>query len=124
MFAYEADFADLFEVRGLTRTRRGIGSVHLAGPDRVVFRYVGLDNVERVTEIGFAPAPAALTETYAGFEVTIGAHDQIVICANVRAGHATRAPLQDFRAGLRTAQRMLRKTTSRFVGISTSNEFA
>src|SRR3982074_3323112 len=40
---FDSDFADLFEVRGEKRPRRGIGSGKLLGPTDVVLEYQGLD---------------------------------------------------------------------------------
>src|SRR4029077_11449562 len=57
---FAADFADIFEVRGQRRARRGKGSAELVARDTVALRYQGLDGAERVTELSFAPAPARL----------------------------------------------------------------
>ena len=40
---FDNDFADLFEVRGERRPRRGIGSSRLLGPSDVALEYNGLD---------------------------------------------------------------------------------
>src|SRR5215467_5785205 len=40
---FDNDFADLFEVRGEKRARRGTGSSRLLGPADVVLEYSGLD---------------------------------------------------------------------------------
>src|SRR6202789_3202698 len=45
------DFADLFEVRGERRTRRGIASGKLLGPSDVVLEYTGLDGTSRATPV-------------------------------------------------------------------------
>src|SRR5579883_3069261 len=47
MLLFDNDFADLFEVRGEKRPRRGIGSSRLVGPADVLLEYRGLDNVDR-----------------------------------------------------------------------------
>src|SRR5947209_9093486 len=44
---FESDFADLFEVRGEQRARRGIGGSKLLGPADVLLEYKGLDAVTR-----------------------------------------------------------------------------
>src|SRR3954451_10030383 len=41
---FDNDFADLFEVRGERRPRRGIGTSRLLGPTDVLFEYRGLDD--------------------------------------------------------------------------------
>src|SRR5437773_4449739 len=42
---FDSDFADLFEVRGEKRPRRGIGSGKLVGPAEVTLEYRGLDGL-------------------------------------------------------------------------------
>src|SRR3978361_1359565 len=64
--SFAADFADLFEVRGLTRPRRGTQSVTRDGTG-VTVRYQGLDGIERLTEIRFAPEPGRLSDSEALF---------------------------------------------------------
>src|SRR5438445_10638412 len=54
---FDNDFADLFEVRGERRPRRGIGSSKLLGPTDVAFEYNGLDGKSRVTALHFDPRP-------------------------------------------------------------------
>src|SRR3982074_3175818 len=48
---FDNDFADLFEVRGERRPRRGIGSAKLLGPTDVVLEYSGLDSQSRITAL-------------------------------------------------------------------------
>ncbi|MBN4669056.1 amylo-alpha-1,6-glucosidase, partial [Pandoraea nosoerga] len=50
---FDNDFADLFEVRGERRPRRGIGSSKLLGPTDVVLEYCGLDEQTRITALHF-----------------------------------------------------------------------
>ena len=68
---YDADFADLFEVRGLKRPRRGKRLADEVTEDRVVLSYRGLDRVIRRTIIGFSPAPESLSATDAYFHRTL-----------------------------------------------------
>ena len=51
----EADFRDIFEVRGLERAHRGEMLPPHVEPDEVVFRYRGLDAIERKTHILLDP---------------------------------------------------------------------
>ena len=57
---FDNDFADLFEVRGERRPRRGVGSAKLLGPTDVVFEYSGLDEQSRITALHFDPRPTRL----------------------------------------------------------------
>ena len=55
---FGADFRDLFEVRGTSRERRGTAT-SLLTEDGAGFRYEGLDNVTRKTELRFWPPPCS-----------------------------------------------------------------
>jgi glycogen debranching enzyme len=50
---FDNDFADLFEVRGERRPRRGIRSGKLLGLSEVLLEYVGLDGKSRTTALQF-----------------------------------------------------------------------
>jgi glycogen debranching enzyme len=69
---FDADFADIFEVRGTTRARRGRALPPEVTADAVVLGYEGLDGVVRRTRLTFDPAPRRLTATDAYFAVALG----------------------------------------------------
>jgi glycogen debranching enzyme len=79
---FDADFADLFEVRGDRRPYRGVRRVAMAGPAAVEYRYEGLDGIERRTRVEFDPAPLELSEHGARWELDFDdcedRHEQIV----------------------------------------------
>ena len=56
VFHFAADFADIFELRGHSRKRRGKIEVRVE-ESGVIFSYHGLDDVIRRTTIRFDPAP-------------------------------------------------------------------
>ncbi|HET8629906.1 MAG TPA: glycogen debranching N-terminal domain-containing protein, partial [Thermomicrobiales bacterium] len=58
---YAADFADLFEVRGIGRTRRGTMRHPVVGEDTVTLGYDGLDGRYYETALTFTPRPARLS---------------------------------------------------------------
>jgi glycogen debranching enzyme len=64
---FDADFADLFEVRGMTRERRGVRRVGTIKADQLWFAYEGLDGVRRRTRIQCASPPDDITTTGATF---------------------------------------------------------
>jgi glycogen debranching enzyme len=70
-FDYEADFADLFEVRGLRRARRGHLRPPELAPDGVGIVYDGLDGVTRRTRLIFSAVPAAVGPERVRFEASI-----------------------------------------------------
>jgi glycogen debranching enzyme len=70
---FGADFADIFEVRGMERERRGqLHPPEVAG-DAVSLAYDGLDGVHRVTRLAFDPAPDWLGARAARFRLTLDA---------------------------------------------------
>lgn len=70
-FFFDVDFADLFEVRGLKRVRRGAMLEPEVGGNQVRYSYRGLDGVLRFTEIFFEPGPATLEAGRASFHFTL-----------------------------------------------------
>lgn len=68
---FDADFRDLFEVRGMDRPVRGKRSVQMASESEVQFRYVGLDEVVRTTSLHFGPKPKHIEPGRAEFEVSL-----------------------------------------------------
>src|ERR1700677_1243869 len=70
-YRFASDFADLFEVRGEHRAARGEIRTALKSDHSVSLGYVGLDKIERVTEVAFFPAPKTLTTARAGFDVSL-----------------------------------------------------
>ena len=85
---YEADFADIFEVRGVKRPRRGELLPPEVEPGRVRLSYRGLDDVVRTATVGFSPPP---TETLAGraeFSCELPAQADASFDVSVRCGRA------------------------------------
>ena len=78
---FEADYADIFEVRGQRRPARGVTLPPEVSRDRVILGYHGLDDVVRRTSIRFSPTPTTLTEGEARWEMTLlaGAEQSIAI---------------------------------------------
>jgi glycogen debranching enzyme len=68
---FDADFADIFELRGTTRERRGRRLETEIAQDRVVLAYEGLDGRPRRTRIVFDPPPTRLSESTANYQVRL-----------------------------------------------------
>ncbi|WBY01129.1 amylo-alpha-1,6-glucosidase [Ramlibacter tataouinensis] len=69
--AFDADFADLFEVRGTERQRRGRHLPPQVVGGEVVYGYEGLDGVSRRTRLRFNPQPDVLSEREAAFDLLV-----------------------------------------------------
>ncbi|MCI0464359.1 MAG: hypothetical protein L0Z62_46080, partial [Gemmataceae bacterium] len=68
---FAADFADIFEVRGLKRRARGQDLAPEVRKDRVVLGYKGLDGVVRRTRLQFEPGPSGLTASRARLDLSL-----------------------------------------------------
>jgi glycogen debranching enzyme len=68
---FAADYADIYEVRGLKRKTRGDDLPPEVSDGRVTLRYRGLDAIVRRTLLQFTPRPTLLSATRAVFEVDL-----------------------------------------------------
>nr|HEX4315304.1 glycogen debranching N-terminal domain-containing protein [Kofleriaceae bacterium] len=64
---FGADYADVFEVRGMVRDKRGAMRSPVVGAAEVELGYDGLDGKARTTRLAFAPVPRELTASRARF---------------------------------------------------------
>jgi glycogen debranching enzyme len=71
LIQFDADFADIFEVRGTKRARKGEHLPDHVEADAVILGYKGLDSVFRRTRIEFFPHPTSLTASEALFRVSL-----------------------------------------------------
>jgi glycogen debranching enzyme len=123
--AFAADFADLFEVRGAKRARRGQDHPPKITVDRVVLGYTGLDDQRRrETMLRFSPAPAKLMDGAATFEFELAARETKVVFIEVAcAPECVNRPLPGaFFIALRDSRRALRAVCKQAASITTSNE--
>ncbi len=74
---FRADFADIFEVRGMRREARGTDLPPELAPGRVTLGYVGLDSQWRRALLRFTPAPAELAADRARFELRLRPHEEV-----------------------------------------------
>ncbi len=75
-FRLEGDFADVFEVRGTRRSRRGKHDPPEIHPDGIALAYHGLDGVIRRTRLRCRPAPSQVTEGEVRFALTLSAGEE------------------------------------------------
>jgi glycogen debranching enzyme len=118
---FDNDFADLFEVRGEKRPRRGIGASKLLGPADVLLEYRGLDGKSRGTALHFDPRPTRLAVNAATFHLDLAPHQvrSLFVAASCNKP-ATFKPAPFFR-GLLAHRREMRGSTAGATSIETSN---
>jgi glycogen debranching enzyme len=89
---FAADFADVFEVRGVTRDRRGTALPPECEHAGVRLGYRGLDGVVRTTRIAFSPAPVAVTPGSARYRLTFPPGGRVELSMTIAAEGAAGAP--------------------------------
>jgi len=75
---FDADFIDIFEVRGVKRNKRGARLQDKIETDAVTLAYKGLDGVTRQTRIDFHPAPEKLAAQEASYKKILAPKEQEV----------------------------------------------
>jgi glycogen debranching enzyme len=122
-YRFTSDFADLFEVRGEHRTARGEGHSALESDHGVLLRYLGLDKVERVTQVAFFPAPKTLTSARAAYELALKprATRRIFVRCGVPAEADGDWSGRLFYRRMRAARQALRASSERAASIDSSN---
>jgi glycogen debranching enzyme len=68
---FDADFTDIFEVRGTHRIKKGIRFASEKRSDGVILKYKGLDDIVRGTHIRFAPLPDNLKESSVEYAISL-----------------------------------------------------
>jgi glycogen debranching enzyme len=123
---FAADFADVFEVRGFRRERRGQMRAGVIETDGVILGYRGLDGMERRTRLAFAPAPDHLESGGARHRLHIAAGERLVVrviaTALNGAGARTPAAPPPFAELLARRERAASRSGIRRVEIRTSDD--
>lgn len=84
--AFAADYADLFEVRGMSRSGRGRMLPALERTDGLTLGYRGLDGLERVTHLCFDPPPTRTGDGVAVWAIALAPGESLAIHATVSVG--------------------------------------
>ncbi|NOX81099.1 MAG: amylo-alpha-1,6-glucosidase, partial [Deltaproteobacteria bacterium] len=92
-FLFTADFADIFEVRGQKRSRRGKIVPAGLGPGELILGYLGLDKVKRQTRIAFEPAPDRLSEDEAAYLFSLQPRGEVEIFLTISCINGQDRPL-------------------------------
>jgi glycogen debranching enzyme len=79
---FDADFADIFEVRGVKRPQRGARLRDEIEGQTITLAYEGLDTRIRRTRIDFSPAPERLIASEAFFKRVLAPKEQEVFSIN------------------------------------------
>ncbi|HET7490985.1 MAG TPA: glycogen debranching N-terminal domain-containing protein, partial [Bradyrhizobium sp.] len=109
---FDNDFADLFEVRGERRSRRGTTTGHVAGPSDVMLEYCGLDEQTRITALHFDPRPTRLSVNAATYHFDLEPHQTHSLFISVSCNRPAEPKLRRFFPGLLAHRREMRRSTA------------
>src|SRR5947209_6088476 len=118
---FDNDFADLFEVRGECRERRGVGSSKVLGPTDVAFEYKGLDDQPRITALHFDPKPTRLAINAANYHFELAPKKVTSLFIAVSCNRPIMQKPAPFFRGLLAHRREMRRLTVGAASIETSN---
>jgi glycogen debranching enzyme len=116
------DFADLFEVRGMRRPRRGTSGRAQVDASSVRLSYLALDGVFLCTSLQFEPDPHDLDQGRARYGLTLKGGERTSIFTAVGIGSESVPKPERFFRALRAAARAQRRVARRAVGITSSSD--
>jgi glycogen debranching enzyme len=120
--AFANDFADIFEVRGMRRVRRGTRRPSVIRENSVYLFYEGLDAEERSTSLSFDPVPDQMDDGYAAYDMTLDPRQRKSIFLTVKCNGKPDDPPVPFLKGMAQASRSQRREKLDHVGIGTSSD--
>ncbi len=118
---FDSDFADIFEVRGMRRQRRGRASRRVVGPGEIVMAYEGLDGRLRETALCVEPPPTTLKPTSATFRLRLEPHARRSIFVSVSCRGPIRQSTVPFFRSLVTTHRERVAQTHDLPTVATTN---
>ena len=120
---FDADYHDIFEVRGETRKKRGQQLEPIVEESAVTISYLGLDEVTRCTRLEFLPRPKELSGSNAVFKISLAAKERatVVIAISCQIGSAIPQKLS-YDDALKESEKRLKAAHSHYAHIHTSNE--
>ena len=122
--SFDADFRDIFEVRGMDRKQRGKLQIPvISSNNHVLLSYKGLDGIERQTNLHFDPAPASIKENRVFYKIRIAPKEAFGInCTTVFSVHATPVQFESYTEAFSKIRTGMEKTREMVAEIFTDNE--
>lgn len=120
---FDADFRDLFEVRGTQRAKMAEKPDVKIEFGAMVFTYTGLDDIARLTEVTFRPQPSQLTTHSAIFSLELAAGGTTSIATRVRCADSdSMSEDTTIRAAYRQKRRGVKAKAADIATVSSSND--
>jgi glycogen debranching enzyme len=118
---FDADFADIFEVRGMHRERRGRRLGPDVKKDAVVLAYEGLDGVVRKCHLCCEPVPKSISASQMQFQVSLGPGETSVLHLTISCDAHGATQTMSYSGAMDDATEKLNKVDSEVPQIQSSN---
>ncbi len=121
---FRSDFADIFEVRGMKRERRGTPRRPAVSEQSLELIYDGLDGIVRRTRIDFSLRPSSLQEQEAFFSLALAEDGEVEfeVIISCLVGEQEGAPPAGYVEAYTSSARLLSMARGKECSIVTSNE--
>lgn len=122
-YEYDADFVDIFEVRGSKREKRGEQHEPSVTPAGVKFTYCGLDQVLRETRLNFFPRPVQISGKSALFEMDVQPRAEVFLYLDVCCDRRRECPPpRSYKQALSETKNLHESIDERLCRVTSSNE--
>ena len=123
-FAFDADFVDVFEVRGIKRNKRGSFKPPAVSENIIEFFYSGLDGIFRRTRIEFSRKPDYMAAGSASYLVSLDVNEELrfTITVSCHSGESGDNNSLSYEQAYRDSSGSLKTAGEMECNISTSNE--
>jgi glycogen debranching enzyme len=122
-FQFDADFADIFEVRGSKRECHGKHLPRRIDRDAVVLAYQGLDGVLRQTRVEFSPRPDALSVEQASYSLGLEpAEEASLFCSVSCLRGDNSACIHSYEKAFSSAQNEIKNSEENACQVNSSSE--
>lgn len=119
---FDNDFADLFEVRGERRARRGVSASRVLDEAHVLLDYRGLDERIRTSLLQFDPAPTRLELNSATYRLSLAPQQGTSLFLAVACNPPDEVQATRFFPSLLAHRREMHRESVGAVSIETSND--
>ena len=120
--AFAADYADIFEVRGMRRDRRGRRLDDQITPSSILMTYEGLDHELRRTCIECDPPPLKITSSDLQFEASLAPSQSATFHFSVDCNPMSEHRSVGYARAISGAETELQAASSKLCEISSSND--
>jgi glycogen debranching enzyme len=120
---FEADFADIFEIRGLERHKRGKYEPVRISENMLEFPYLGLDGILRRTRIDFSVQPRSIYKKGADYQISLDVNEELEfeVVVSYLAEQSSRLSIGPYEKAYFKASELLKRNAQRESSIVTSN---